>query len=688
MRNDIQIELLYGKAYEPLDLLKDENITLNLISNILSSLEDITCSVSQTIKVPHTVRNDRLLDLAKVPSHDSSVAYKKTSCRVYINGTDMIGPAWCYVTDSDEDSYSVVITFGLMQNLGSWIDDKPSLRDLEPRATDQNGDFYGTLLDGAIWGTGAGSGYWAGSSGYSRYDAQHRWSVYFGDYDCGVSDKTKCNIHPWVSLREIYERIVKENDLSFKLPEYVLNEMEFLGLVLTPMSKGARSATTQAVTINLRSKIKYTPSVSLALGGSYDFLSWNNFLHIGDGATTIVLPSTDIYVWGRDSYFGENNQHTFQDFIDHINTSITYLRFFNGTTETRIYPTVVTIDDRKRLKFTLPTRMPTFAHDNPGTPVVDNSLYGTFQFVFHSTNTQMNIDFAELGMTNQGFSGLVAGTFENGVVSSGLLTTVGYELHDVGYPDYGRYDLVANLPDITQVDFIQAICWLFGLFPYIEDLSTSTISFVPYGSVFEAIAKAVDWSDRLVDTGRPNPERIAFTLDGYDAQRNWMRYQEDENEATPNNDASFIPVQGDWLDPDKDIVEFPWAASSGNKITQYRINEDDNSVEFVDCKYRLMAIYGILEDPNSDLLASKTLGFPVSLTVGSILKQRYSELMQSVKTPKVITERMRLNEKDLKNLDFIKPVYLSKYGRYFAVKSIQWSSDSDTSKVELLTLNQ
>lgn len=684
MRNDISIELMAAKStYEPLDLSPDENITLNFISNILSSIEDITCSVSQTIKVPHTVRNDRLLDLAKVPSHDSQVAYKKTQCRVYINGIDMIGPAWCYVTDSDEDSYSVVITFGLMQNLGSWIDNKPGLRDLEPRATDQNGDFYGTTLDGAIWQSGAGSGYWAGSRGYSRYDPAHRWSTYFGDYDCGVSDKTKCNIHPWVSLREIYERIIRENNLSFKFPSGVLADMENLGLVLTPMSKGSRAASSPALILNLGNKYDNSYEMALTQPGNYSYFSYGNFLHIGDGDTTIHLPSTDIYIWGADSNFNGTNRYTYQDFIDNINTNKSYLKFYNGSNLIYIYPTKVNIGGRNRLKFTLPTNLPTYAYENPGTPVVSGSILGTFVFTLRSNDDS---DFYYYNQEpNNGF---YVGIYENSSFIAGLTTVVEYKLQDVSYPEYGYYDLVANLPDITQVDFIQAICWLFGLFPYIEDMSASVISFVPYENVFEAIAKAVDWSDKLVDTGLPSPNRIAYTLEGYDAQRNWMRYQEDENEATPNNDASYIPVQGDWLDLDKTIVEFPWAASSGNKITQYRINEDNNSVEFVDCKFRLMAIYGILNDTVQDFLASKTLSFPASLTAVSILSQRYSELMKSVRTPKVITEHIRLNERDLKNLDFIKPVYMKKYGRYFAVKSIQWSSDSDTSKVELLTLNQ
>ena len=57
--------------------------------------------------------------------------------------------------------------------------------------------------------------------------------MYFGLYDCGVSNRQYCNIHPWVSLREIYERIIDENNLAFTMPGNILEQMETLGIILT-----------------------------------------------------------------------------------------------------------------------------------------------------------------------------------------------------------------------------------------------------------------------------------------------------------------------------------------------------------------------------------------------------------------------------------------------------------------------
>ena len=77
MRN-VTIEIQTAEnTYQALDMYEGATITLNCISNLLSSVADITCSVSQTIKVPHTVTNDRILDMATSPSYESSMTYRK-----------------------------------------------------------------------------------------------------------------------------------------------------------------------------------------------------------------------------------------------------------------------------------------------------------------------------------------------------------------------------------------------------------------------------------------------------------------------------------------------------------------------------------------------------------------------------------------------------------------------------------
>ena len=63
----------------------------------------------------------------------------------------------------------------------------------------------------------------------------------------------------------------------------------------------------------------------------------------------------------------------------------------------------------------------------------------------------------------------------------------------------------------------------------------------------------------------------------------------------------------------------------------------------------------------------------------------YSYLSKIMENPLIITEKLRLNEFDLRDVDYSIPVYLSKYGAYFAIVSITRDSKG-VCKCELIKL--
>ena len=74
---------------------------------------------------------------------------------------------------------------------------------------------------------------------------------------------------------------------------------------------------------------------------------------------------------------------------------------------------------------------------------------------------------------------------------------------DVAYG--GVYPIGSNLPDISVVDFIKQICWLFGLFAIKSDTG---VSFISVNKIIDNRDKAVDWSKKLVPTGCPRQARL------------------------------------------------------------------------------------------------------------------------------------------------------------------------------------
>lgn len=680
MKNDIIIEVESSpNNYEPLDLDPKQSITLEWTSNILSSIEDITCSSTYTIEVPHTVTNDRVLQLAKVPSFESNKRYKKIGCRVYVNGIDITGKAWCYITSCKRDTYSIVISFGLMHTLEDWLDNKPGLRDLTQGEYDYIKWFEGSGNNehsDPVWLSGVSHCYPPSENPYPGAG-----SIFFGLYDYGVERNNKtislCNIHPFVNLREIWERITAENNLNFNIPWEFKTDMENNAIVLTKNNNNGIAFETQQIDAVFK---------PITHGGATDtkrkwffqmkpeFAEYFNntksaFIHKGEGVVSITINT--IYL-----KCVKSGGFTAAFMTDILNNPNDYkLTIIAGGNRTYITPTQG--DGEPNIKyivnqtFTVEAsstgwpivymfinckKLPSFPDDvweHPWSTPPSNPTWsgGMDAYIYLATNAQLT--------TQNNFASY---SYQQG-------TTNQYPLVD--------FELVKNLPDMSQIEYIKAVCQMYGLFAVTNPNDAETVDFVPFTILADNAdnGNIYDWSDKHVDTGRDSAEETSFVIGDY-SQRNKICYKVDEKEEHPNNSEGFLIVENETLNEEKTIIEFPWAASSGDKITQYKL-EGDKAI-FIDCEYRLMRV---VEWGNEIKLS-----FTPSLEANSLINSHYAEYQDIIKRPMIITDKILLDEYELKTLDFTKPVYLKKYGRYFAIISVRWSSDRRASEVKLLRL--
>ena len=245
MRKDIVIEVKTPSRqyagvenWEHLDTYADQKITLQFISNLLTGVESITSSSTLSVKLPRTVRNDRIFDLATRPQHQSSMTHRKIECRVYINGIDMMKAAYCYLLDCESDNYEVAIVFGLLQNYGQWLDAGKSIKELADSGQSVVWDIWSANLN--WYGNDPNINTYTPANGLGRL-------MHYGIYDPGFErDGTTigyANVHPFVTMREIWERIISENNLNFVLPESVKLDMEDLAIVLTTINGNTPQAT-------------------------------------------------------------------------------------------------------------------------------------------------------------------------------------------------------------------------------------------------------------------------------------------------------------------------------------------------------------------------------------------------------------------------------------------------------------
>lgn len=242
---------------------------------------------------------------------------------------------------------------------------------------------------------------------------------------------------------------------------------------------------------------------------------------------------------------------------------------------------------------------------------------------------------------------------------------------------YTYYPIGSNLPDISVVDFIKQICWLFGLFAIKSDTG---VSFISVNKIIDNKNKAVDWSKKLVPTGWTAKE-TSYTFGDF-AQKNYFRYEENENAKSADG---YMVVQNKTLDYEKDLLKLPYTAGGDNgdmrAVPYFKWSDDGTIVELEDCGDRIMQLVISFDSQGKE---DARLDFSDLKFQNRVSRFGLSSYQDLIKSPFVIKDTFRLTEIDLKNIDYSIPVYIERYAAFFAIISIK--SQGDYSECELLKL--
>lgn len=708
MRKNIDIEVKvpqrqyeYIYVWERLDIYQDQKMTIQFISNLLSGVENITSSSTLSVKLPRTVKNERIFDLATRPQYESSMTHRKIECRVYINGIEMMKSAYCYILDCESDSYEVAIVFGLLQNYGAWIDAGKTLKDLADMGQsvlwNWRAAFYGIIVPAGsphdvnqyppIWyGRDANISTYTPANGLGKL-------MYYGIYTPGFDRNDTlvdyANVHPFVTMREIYERIVSENNLNFVLPQSVKRDMENLAIVLTEVDGNAAQGTPNADN-NTATGHPDTIRLSAALTFGWNIICDNlgdcfqngnpygvkgKILHKGDADSVDIRISMLLQ---DNSSFPYNGSNQTAGYILNAAGHLEYLDlcvYIYSTQQTiRITPAYSALGIYWHGTIHIPS-MGASEGDAIADLWIDNKI-GICSYCEGAFNT-----YWMLGRNDWD------NLFTWQICSVGVCYYTGSMI----YP-HPNYRCFPNLPDISQLDFIKFICQLYCLFPVVNRGNEEQIDFVPFDVLEENTLTAYDWSDKLLEYARDVPRKISFRAGDY-ARRNLIQYTEDEQDYVSEEiRTGNLLVNDITLDPKKELVTFPLAACEDNYIGQYNIKTETNNetdpptityeAEFIECVHRLMRVTEWLDPINKKVTR---LGF-VNLSVPYIISTYYSTYQAAIRKPKIITEHIRLNELEMRDIDFTRPVYLRKYGRFYAIKQIQWTVGDDYAECELLQL--
>lgn len=231
-----------------------------------------------------------------------------------------------------------------------------------------------------------------------------------------------------------------------------------------------------------------------------------------------------------------------------------------------------------------------------------------------------------------------------------------------------QYPIAINLPEMTQVEFIQAMMHINGLFATVK--KEQTIDFISVDDIVDNLSKALDWTNKLVnpDTSFNTIDSIDFRLSGF-AQKNICQYSNDDDIKQQYNGA--IIVSDETLESSKVIFELPFSQTNNKGIgvnryaviPLYKQGDTKNDVTYNEgCKPRILLPKII----NGTYSASFE-----QLDWDYLLRTRYKSYQKMVRNPRLLKVRCRLNEVDLSQLDFAIPIWFSQFGAYYIVIKIQ-----------------
>ena len=515
------MEQLYLNGQE-VDVMGD-NITFTLKSNLLGEFGKIVAGSSQTIRLPRTVRNMRILDFPEVVSRDGSMVRRKLSARLLRNGVPMIEDGEAVVLSTGEDGYEVGITYGVVSFLSA-VKDGGSLNEL-PDEGEQ-----------LVWD----------ANSLTSTPINVRSMYYgFGKYDDGVNDTSVINVHPVVSVGWVLDKMqarfgftaVFDGDNSFEERRYSLYTKYILLTEKNDSKKGLEKA-----------------------AGRYNL---SRYL-------------TPVYVYGDETTFTLSGSAVLPNYMVTLNETKGFIVFGKAVKSFKMMGNIYAKG------FGIGARLYVMKnYDGAGVDVdaviYDRDIDVSSMFYFNvSMDVPMSVnDFLVFKIVTRGDYSVTLFGGELQLTDMAYVWDEGEEPRELEYPA-ASYPIVPNLPSMKMSDFIQLCGVLTGTFPMVQHGETGVLRMVRVEDLVNNKAHAADWSDKWGG----EPDSVGYTYLG--GQKNFIRWESDEAV-----EKSGVPVDGavvvddETLEVWNDLIKLPLSASNGGKMEQYSVVDgklEDNGI--------------------------------------------------------------------------------------------------------------
>jgi hypothetical protein len=597
---------------EAVDLKPDAATTLNYKSNLLGDISKITSSNSQTIQCPKTTRNRKIFDNPGAPAYVSDKRYNRYSARLVRNGIEVVRVGYAVLLSSSE-TYEIALYWGVMANFQTWVDKAAKLNELTgTEALTWNANTTATTLSQMK------------STGYG-----------YAKYDCGVSNTNLANIHPSVTAWWILNRIATQAGFTFEIPDK--HKLALRGIAIPCLSRNASAASNQA---------EATVSTYPFLQNSNGFWGYSIAGNNGTDKHGVFDPDDNTKIRKVDGA-----TKVIISIIDKSGSQLGMTLYSNdsGAFPSRVYVRATQYNDNSETTTQIAVSI--------GSSAVSSS---TGMYAYQKTYYFADIN-EELLWGRYDYLRLFPHNGSGRIVGSRLgntKLTITEDFESIIYPS--TYPIPQNLPEISQIDYIKAICGMLGIFAVPDPANVNNLKFVSLDTLQENKVQACDWSDKLARSNDDEPKTTEYKINDY-CRNNYFRYKEDDTVST-NADGN-LKIDSEILDAEKTVITLPFAPSDGSTIRHYELNDDGTAVDAVQVKDRIMRL--ISDGSGLAMLTFDGLDFT------TLLSKYYSTLSRLLNGVITIAEQVMLDEYDLKSLDYSIPFYLRQYGKFYGIVSIQ-----------------
>lgn len=621
MRND----LLFIDG-ELVDLDDSTKITLNIKSNLFTDLSKIVSNNSYTIKLPKTVRNQKVIKHADLPACSTDYPRKYHSARYIRNGVEII-PNGKAVFMSGADSFEVALIWGNISLLSGIVGSDKTLNDLK----DSYPEYY------TIW-----------KREFSNY--QDSANFIMADMNMGVRNYDSKNyVHPCVRAGWILERISQDSGINFLFPNNIMDSLinRLLVPMLTKKGKGEDDNNQFGISYEYDNGTRPNHNYGYVLSALASTYKKTDYLETVDpykekyAGMKILKNNTKIHIRGR----------MFFNFVraEMPNPRFVAYKVVDGAAEEVFSVSYISLERKGNQDWFV-----SFEYDDYTTLLdAGDVIYFAFADTGFFTNSWGSTTFV---------IGLLAFIEDTNVFEDGVSD--------------GYYPIISNLPSVKQIDFLKALSAMSGTFAVVKN--ETTIQFVSMDEVISNKGKAIDWTRKVVASYQDNkPKTISFSLDGF-AQKNIYKWKEDS--SVSGSYDGYIYVNDETIEVSKDSVILSFAATDMRvdkayiPIYEYGDNDEVGKLGKVDPR--------ILLEINNNGKSKATFS---GLGWSALLSKNYQSYQKVVRNPVIITEKIEISDIDLKELDVTVPVYLGQYGRYYALISVK-AEDTGVCECKLLQL--